>query len=160
MIIFIGFLITRYIYTSFIVEKFEYSLVYFLILLVAVQAIHDVFFYVGVIKPLPYGHNQMIDVFKRYAEDLGGNIIIGDALLMLGSAFIALFYKYIPSHAFISISSVVVYALTYVLFTRNPYLAEETKKKDDLEKEKEKTVPQNNFDNASSQKIDAYKRML
>jgi Na+/H+ antiporter NhaD/arsenite permease-like protein len=108
----------------------------------------------------------MIDVFKRYAEDLGGNIIIGDALLMLGSAFIALFYKYIPSHAFISISSVVVYALTYVLFTRNPYLAEETKKKDDLEKEKEKTVPQNNFEgfnnqnSQQSQKIDAYKRMV
>jgi len=160
MIIFIGFLITRYIYTSFIFDKFEYSLVYFLILLVAVQAIHDVFFYVAVIKPMPYGHNQMIDVFKRYAEDLGAIIIGGDALLMLGSAFIALFYKYIPSHAFISISSVVVYALTYVLFTRNPYLAEETKKKDDLEKEKEKTTPEKNFDNASSQKIDAYKRML
>ena len=158
MIIFIGFLITRYLYTSFVFEKFEYSLVYFLIVLVAVQAIHDIFFYVGVIKPLPYGHNEMIDVFKRYAEDLGAIIIGGDALLMIGSALIAVFYKYIPTHAFISINSVVVYALTYVLFTRNPYTAEETKKKDDLEKEKEKTVPQQNFVN--SNKIDAYKRMV
>jgi hypothetical protein len=125
---------------------------------VAVQAIHDIFFYVGVIKPIPYGHNEMMDVFKRYAEDLGATIIAGDALLMIGSAFIALFYKYIPTHAFISISSLFVYALTYVLFTRNPYTIEESKKKDDLEKEKEKTVPQENFDN--SNKIDAYKRMV
>jgi len=166
MIIFIGFLITRYIYTSFIVEKFEYSLVYFLTVLVAVQAIHDIFFYVGVIKPLPYGHNEMIDVFKRYAEDLGATIIGGDALLMLGSAFIAIFYKYIPTHAFVSISSIVVYALTYILFTRNPYVVEEKMKKDDLEKEKDKTTPQNNFESFNnqnspqSQKIDAYKRMV
>lgn len=158
MIIFIGFLITRYVYTSFIFEKFEYSLVYFLVLLVAVQAIHDIFFYKGVIEQIPFGHNEMMDVFKKYAEDLGATVIGGDALLMVGSALIALFYKYIPSHAFVSISSLFVYALPYILFTRNPFRVEESKKKDDLEKEKNKTTPQQNFENPN--KIDAYNRMV
>ena len=151
MVIFIGFLITRYLYTNFVFEKLEYSLVYFLILLIAVQAIHDIFFYKGIIQQLPEGHNEMIDVFKKYAEDQGGVIIAGDAFLMLGSAFIALFYKYIPIDAFISINSVVVYALPYILFTRNPYNIVETKKLEKGEKlEKEDKDP----------KLDAYKRMV
>jgi len=151
MVIFIVFLVTRYIYTNFVFEKLEYSLSYFLLLLIAVQVIHDIFLYKGVIQQLPEGHNEMIDVFKKYAEDLGGLIIAGDAFLMLGSAFIAIFYKYIPTHAFVSINSVVVYALPYILFTRNPYNIVETKKLEKGEKlEKEDKDP----------KLDAYKRMV
>jgi hypothetical protein len=76
---------------------------------------------------------------------------------MLGSAFISLFYKFIPTTAFISINSLFVYALPYILFTRNPYNLEESKKKDDLEKVKQKGGAQN-FENPN--KIDAYNRMM
>ena len=155
MIIFIGFLITRFIYTNYMFERFEYSLVYFLALLVAVQAVHDIFFYKGIIQPIPTGQNEMMDVFKKYAEDLGAIVIGGDALLMIGSALIAIFYKYIPSHAFVSISSLFVYALPYILFTRNPFSIEESKKKDDLEKVKKQSGGE--FENPN--KIDAYNRM-
>ena len=75
MIIFIGFLIARYIYTTYFYERFQWSPVYFIILLCIVQLVHDIIFYLGVIKPLPAGHNEMIDVFKRYAEDLGATVL-------------------------------------------------------------------------------------
>ena len=121
MIILIGFLIARYLYTIYFYEKFGWSPIYFMILLVVVQAIHDILFYFGVIKPIPEGHNQMMDVFKRYADDLGGVVIGGDALLMIFSALFAMIYKSISVDKFYAINSLVVYALPYILFTRNPY---------------------------------------
>jgi hypothetical protein len=121
LIILIGFIIARYLYTIYFYEKFGWSPIYFMILLVVVQAIHDILLYVGVIKPMPEGHNQMIDVFKKYADDLGGVIIGGDALLMIFSALFAMIYKSISIDKFYAINSLVVYALPYILFTRNPY---------------------------------------
>ena len=121
LIILIGFIIARYLYTIYFYEKFGWSPIYFMILLVVVQAIHDILLYVGVIKPMPEGHNQMIDVFKKYADDLGGVIIGGDALLMIFSALFAMIYKSISIDKFYAINALVVYALPYILFTRNPY---------------------------------------
>jgi hypothetical protein len=147
MIIFIGFLITRYIYTAFFFEKFEFNPIIFMILLVIVQLLHDLLFYFGVIRIIPYGHNEMMDTFKRYAGDLGGIILGGDALLMIGSALLAMTYKSLPLHIFVSISSVFVYALPYILFTRNPFtLPEPTEKKKEEEPIK--------------QKIDGFNRMF
>ena len=138
MIIFIGFLITRYIYTQFLFQKFEWNVIYFMLLLIVVQLLHDIFFYFCVIKPIPVGQNEMMDVFKSYANDLGAVILGGDAMLMIGSALVAMFYKYMPTHVFVSVSSIFVYALPYILFTRNPFSVEEVKidkKKDDDKKQ-------------------------
>ena len=151
MIIFIGFLIARYIYTTYFYERFEWSPVYFIILLCIVQLVHDIIFYLGVIKPLPAGHNEMIDVFKRYAEDLGGAVLGGDAMLMIGSAVVAMLYKLVPLHAFVAISSIFVYAMPYILYTRNPYIAEEKERTIALAKDKKK---------AEIDKIDAYGRLV
>jgi hypothetical protein len=130
MIILIGFIIARYLYTIYFYEKFGWSPIYFMVLLVAVQLIHDVLFYYAVIKPIPEGHNQMMDTFKRYAEDLGGKVLGGDALLMIFSALFAMIYKSISVDKFYTINALVVYALPYILFTRNPYdvLTTEVKK--------------------------------
>ena len=121
-----------------------------MILLVVVQLLHDLVFYVGIIKPIPTGHNEMLDIFKKYADDLGGVILGGDAMLMITSALVAMVYKLMPLHAFVSVSSIFVYVLPYILFTRNPYILEEAKKKDDLQKQK----------NQNPNKIDAYGRLI
>jgi len=151
MIIFIGFLISRYIYTSYFYERFEWSPVYFIILLCVVQLVHDIAFYFGIIKPIPTGHNEMMDVFKGYADDLGASVLGGDALLMIGSAVVAMLYKFMPLHAFVSVSSIFVYALPYILYTRNPYIAEERQRKADLAKKEEQQ---------NTNKIDAYGRLV
>jgi hypothetical protein len=151
MIIFIGFLIARYIYTTFFYERFEWNPIYFIILLCVVQLAHDIIFYVGAIKPIPSGHNEMIDTFKRYAEDLGAVILGGDALLMISSALLSMLFKFVPLHVFVSISSLVTYALPYVLYTRNPFIAEEKERVIALSKDKKKT---------EINKIDAYGRLV
>jgi hypothetical protein len=151
MIIFIGFLIARYIYTVYFYERFEWNPVYFIILLCVVQLIHDILFYVGVIKPIPTGHNEMMDTFKRYAEDLGAKVLGGDAMLMITSALVSMLFKHVPVHVFVSISSIITYALPYILFTRNPFIAEEKERAVALSKEKKQT---------DLQKIDAYNRLM
>jgi len=151
LIIFIGFLITRYIYTTYLYERFEWNPVYFIILLCIVQLVHDIAFYLGVIKPIPSGHNEMMDTFKRYSEDLGLQILGADALMMIGSAIVAMLFKYVPLHVFVSISTLVSYILPYILYTRNPYIAEEKERTIALAKDKKK---------AEINKIDAYGRMV
>ena len=153
MIIFIGFIIARYLYTTFFFDKFGWNVTYFLILLVIIQVLHDILFYVGVIRNMPKGENDMIDTFKLYAEDLGAQIIGGDALLMLSSALVAMLYKYAPFHITTSITALIAYMLPYILYTRNPYSIIEVKKepvkKDDVSKE-----------GFADPKLDAYKRMV
>jgi hypothetical protein len=151
LIIFIGFLITRYIYTTYFYERFQWNPVYFIILLCIVQLVHDIIFYLGVIKPIPSGHNEMMDTFKRYAEDLGVKILGADAMMMIGSAIVAMLFKYVPLHVFVSISSLVAYVLPYILYTRNPYIAEEKERAVALSKEKKQT---------EINKIDAYGRLV
>lgn len=114
-IIVIGFLIANYIY-PFIFGT--YSLFLFLGVVVAVQAIHDVLFYFFVIKPFPKGHNQLMDVFKEYAAENGGKIIVGDAGLMLGSAAFMEIYKRLSPMNASALAVFTTYCLTYILYTR------------------------------------------
>ena len=146
MVIVIGILIARYIYTYYLFDQFGWSPIFFLVLLIGVQLIHDVLFY-STIKPMPYGHNEMIDLFKKYSERFGVFILPADSILTITSASMAILYKYMPDHIFALISSIVVYALPYILFTRNPYMIEEVKK----EEKEEKPV---------KQKIDAFNRLM
>jgi hypothetical protein len=115
-IILLGFVIARYLYTWFIKPKYEWNPILFMGLLVVTQVIHDVLFYFGVIAPIPQGHNQMMDIFKRYSE--AGSIIIGgDAVLMIASALVAFGYQSLPAHVTTGLSILVSYALPYILYT-------------------------------------------
>jgi hypothetical protein len=121
-IIAIGFALARYAYRYFVPMSTDpFNLPLFLGLLIVIQAIHDILFYVGVILPIPRGHNRMIDVFKDYAAGGGGRIILGDAGLMLGSAFAAMVLKEAPTHATVFTGLLTVYALPYILETNNKY---------------------------------------
>jgi hypothetical protein len=114
-IIVIGFLIAQVIY-PFLFST--YSLLPFLGVVVGVQAIHDILFYLFVIKPFPYGHNQLMDVFKDYAKENGAKIIFGDAGLMLGSAAFMEIYKRLSPIGSGSLAIFTIYCLTYILYTK------------------------------------------
>ena len=114
-VIVIGFLIANFVY-PFLFSK--YSLPLFLGVVVAVQAIHDILFYLFVIKPFPKGENQLMDVFKEYAAENGGKVILGDAGLMLGSAAFMEIYKRLSPINASSLAVFTVYCLTYILYTR------------------------------------------
>ena len=116
LIIAIGFWIARWIYNSFFAPATGWSLLHFVFLLVGVQLIHDILFYVGVILPIPRGLNEMMDVFKDYSG-AGAKILLGDAAMMVGSAVTASWLKGqsepIPS-GFMLLTA---YALPYSLYT-------------------------------------------
>jgi hypothetical protein len=120
-IIAVGFAIARYVYSEYIYPKADWSALFFTGTTVGVQLLHDILFYFGVILPIPSGTNSMIDVFKQYAESGGAKILAADAAMMVGSSVIAMILKAAPFHAVITTGLVAIYALPYVLTTRNQY---------------------------------------
>ncbi len=126
MIIVVGFLIARYLYTLWVRRKFaggQWSPLKFTGTLVGVQLIHDLLFYYGVIQQIPRGHNIMMDVFKDYAASGGAKILAGDAAMMIGSAGLAMLLKGQPLHIVASVGSLLVYAVPYILYTKNQFSA-------------------------------------
>ena len=90
----------------------------FLLAMLLFQVFHDIFFYLAVILPLPAGENEMIDVFKAYAQENGAMILVADALILLASAGIGSFLKGLPVHYTASTGIVAIYSLMYILYTK------------------------------------------
>ena len=110
----IGIMISRYIYTGLGLK----NPLLFLGIVIAFQLVHDAFFYLAVIRPLPVGHNKMIDVFKAYSEENGAKILVADALILLSTVGIASLLKSLPDHITIATSLIAMYSLTYIVYTR------------------------------------------
>jgi len=114
--ILIGIMFTRYIYTSLNLK----NPLYFIAILLLFQLFHDLLFYLAIIKPIPEGHNQMIDVFKAYGDENGAKILGADALMMLGSVMVGSLLKSVPDHFTVAVSFITLYSLCYILYTRKP----------------------------------------
>jgi hypothetical protein len=112
--ILIGLMISRYIYTSLNLK----NPLFFLLILIAFQLFHDLFFYTQVILRIPEGHNQMIDVFKAYGDENGAKILVADALLMLSSAVVGSLLKSSGDQVTIGTLLITLYSITYVIYTR------------------------------------------
>ena len=117
LIILIGFLIARYIYTTWIKPSYGWNPLLFLALLVGIQIVHDILFYIAIILPIPIGRNEVIDLFKKYSK-AGPKIIGGDAVLMIMSALVAFYYKSEPVHVVVTASILALYNATYILYTK------------------------------------------
>jgi len=118
LIILIGFMIARYIYTTWIKATYGWNPLIFIALLLGIQVVHDILFYLAIILPIPIGHNQVIDLFKKYSLSAGSKIIGGDALLMLATAIVAMYYKSEPAHVLVLGSVLALYNATYILYTK------------------------------------------
>ncbi len=121
-IIGIGFLIARFVYTKYVRDRKEpWNFGIFSGVLVAVQVLHDIIFYKGIIEPIPRNKNAMLDVMKDYAESGGSKILFGDALMMVGSGLLASVFKGMSYTSFSVIGIVTTYVLPYLLYTQNEY---------------------------------------
>ena len=120
LIIALGFFMARYAYTHFVPASYGFNLWYFLAFLVGIQLVHDLFFYFAIIKPIPQGHNRMIDVFKRYSSG-GVKILLSDAAMMIASALIAMSLKEGGPEVYAGVSLLTVYTLPYILETKNKF---------------------------------------
>jgi hypothetical protein len=124
MIIVIGFMVARHLWILFVQPKYspgKWSALKFTGLTVAVQLVHDLLFYFGVILQVPRGHNMMMDVFRQYAESGGWKILGADAAMMVGSAGIAMLLKSLPMYHVAAVAALTVYSLPYILYTKNQF---------------------------------------
>jgi hypothetical protein len=86
---------------------------------VGIQLIHDVLFYVGVILPVPSGHNRIIDLFKQYASEGSWKILLADAGMIAASVLLmeTLDNNYTDTQiGFLGLLA--VYALSYIIYTK------------------------------------------
>ena len=114
--IMIGIVAARYIFTY---ARFEPSNMFmFVAIILLFQLCHDAFFFLAVIQPLARGDNAMIDVFKDYAIENGGKIMVADAVLLLGTVAGATLLKNLPFHVTGFVGLVTAYALCFVTYTR------------------------------------------
>jgi uncharacterized protein YacL len=118
LIIVIGFIITRYTFNVF---DIEYSPELFIIILLTVQIVHDVLLYKFVIAPYPEGHNQVIDVYKKYADENGYKVIIADSAMMLGSAVLAMYLKNKDMNETTSLLIISLYIIPYFIYQKVKY---------------------------------------
>jgi hypothetical protein len=118
LIIVIGFIITRYL---FAVIELEFTPELFIFVALAVQVLHDSALYEFVIKPYPVGHNQIIDVYKAYAEENGSDIIIADSAMVLVSAVLAMYLKEKPVHETTSLLVLGLYIIPYLINQKAKY---------------------------------------
>jgi hypothetical protein len=112
LIIFIGLIITRAIY-SYIFDSF--SILNFVILAVIVQIIHDILFYVFFTN-IPRGVNRMIDTFKDYANEVSYKAILADSGMMIMSCLIAYYLVNKNTNTNIIVLISFLYLLPYLLY--------------------------------------------
>jgi hypothetical protein len=110
LIIFIGIIITRYIYSKIFSE---FSIIKFTILAVLVQITHDILFYVF-FKNIPRGTNMMLDTFKDYADEVGFNAILSDSGMMIMASLLS---SYLTGQS-LNTNSILLIVLVYIL----PYI--------------------------------------
>jgi len=112
-LIFLGFVITRALY-PYVFN--EFSIINFILLMVVIQAIHDILFYL-MITSIPKGANKIIDILKDYADEISYWAIIGDSMMMISSALIAAYIAYFEVNTNIIIFAFLVYILQFILYT-------------------------------------------
>jgi hypothetical protein len=85
---------------------------------VIIQVIHDYLFYIGIILPIPRGHNVMIDLFKRYASEGSYKIILADSVMIASTVFLGDYLTQYSDKIVTFVGLLGAYSLTYLLYTR------------------------------------------
>lgn len=118
LVIVLGFMLAQYVYRNYLQKNYGWNPYIFGALLVGIQVLHDLLFYFGVIKPIPKGHNAMMDVFKTYADRGGSKVVIADTAMMLGSFGIASYLAGAGSQVTLFSGVLAAYAVPYILTTK------------------------------------------
>lgn len=114
LILVIGLIITRYIYSYF---KLKWNIVLFIAILLCVQIVHDYLFYIFFMY-VPRGVNKMLDLFKDYAKEVSYGAILGDSFMILITAILASYFADLSFHSNIIILICSMYSIPYILYTK------------------------------------------
>jgi len=113
-ILVIGKIIVRSIYYKFFSE---FSIFKFLILIVIVQIIHDILFYLF-FKSVPRNINNMLDLFKDYAKEVSYGAILGDSFMIIMSTLFSSLFANLNINQNIILNIILVYLIPYVIYIR------------------------------------------
>jgi uncharacterized protein YacL len=89
-----------------------------LMMALAIQVFHDIWFYFAVIVPIPKGHNQIIDLFKEYADENSYKIVVADSLMVVSTVVLAETLSYYQESVVAFVGLLATYALTYIIYTK------------------------------------------
>ena len=117
----IGFGMARYVYTEYVYPNHDWNPIYFTGLAVIVQVLHDFLFYFGVIRQVPEGQNGVIDVLKKYAENVSYNAVVGDSAMMIGTSVGSMVLKAFPVHGVIFLGLAAAYTIPYFMEVKNEF---------------------------------------
>ena len=113
LILVIGVIIVRAIY-SLIFSKF--SILFFVGLAVIVQLIH-VLSFAQMLNMIPKGRSMIMDTFKDYGSEMGGLILIADALMISGTSMLGSLLASSTLNVNIIVLIVAVYMVPYFIYT-------------------------------------------
>jgi len=119
--ILVGFGIARYVYTEYVYPNYDWNPIYFTGLAVVVQVLHDFLFYFGVIRQVPEGQNGIIDVLKKYAENVSYKAVVGDSAMMIGTSVGSMVLKAFPLHSVVFLGLAVAYTIPYFMEVKNEF---------------------------------------
>lgn len=86
---------------------------------VGIQIVHDVLFYIGVIRGVPSGQNAIIDLFKQYAAEGSWKIIVADSAMVAASVLLMEYLdNNLPADITRFLGVLATYSLLYIIYTK------------------------------------------
>jgi len=116
LILVIGMIIARALYSMIFGDQF--NILKFAFLVLVIQIIHDFVFYFGIIKTLPRGVNNMIDMFKDYAEEVSAGAVVGDSVMITMAVLFASMLANYNSNINIIVLIILVYLMPYIVHAK------------------------------------------
>jgi hypothetical protein len=113
LILVIGVIIARFLY-PFLFSK--WSLLKFLGLTIAIQVAHDLLF-AALFNAMPRGASAILDVFKRYATEVGFIILLADAMMIGGTVLLGSLLASQSLNTNMIVFLVALYVIPYVLYS-------------------------------------------
>ena len=113
LILVIGIIIARFLY-PFLFSK--WSLPLFLGLTIAVQVAHDLLF-AALFNAMPRGSSAIVDVFQRYATEVGFIILLADAMMIGGTVLLGSLLASQSLNTNMIVFLVALYVIPYVLYS-------------------------------------------
>jgi hypothetical protein len=118
-LLFLVFQLSRWIYTTVYMGK-PWSPFVFVCILIAIQAIHDLIVSFGVLKNIPAGKNEMVDLLKRYAVENGSRALTGHMAILIVIGVLSMILKESSTVFVFLVTAIAAYALCFLLTTVGP----------------------------------------
>jgi len=114
LILVIGVVLARLVYPFLFSSGF--SLLGLAALAVVIQMTHDILFAVG-FNMIPRGKSDIVDLFQDYGKEIGGLILVADAVMIISTIIFGSLFASLSLHTNILLLIGLVYIMPYLLLS-------------------------------------------